>query len=339
MHIDQVGQGGLVSIIVVNWNGADDLPSCLEAVRGQDYRAVQCIVVDNASTDGSREYLSRQQDLQLIRNPLNRGFAPALNQAIRESRGEFVLSLNPDVTMEPNFVRLLVERLQAEPSLGLATGKLLQARSERAPILDSTGLFVDRRRRTYDRGQDELDRGQYDDLPYAFGACGAAALYRRAALEDLAIAGEIWDELFFAYYEDADLAWRAQLFGWSCAYVPQARAYHVRGRGDALCKPGHAPKDSINLARSWRNRYLMTLKNDAAPHFWLDLPRILLSELPRLAYMALFVPRALRGIVGLAQAWRVARDKRRVVQERRRVPPSAVRRWFTHPQQAARGEV
>ena len=334
MRASSPDRSALVSIVIVSWNAAEHLPRCLEAVRRQDDVATEVVVVDNASTDASLEYVSAQRDVHLLRNEVNAGFAQALNQGIQASSGDFLLSLNPDVTVERGFVRRLLERAQSDSQVGMATGKLLRASGETA-VLDSTGLFVDRRRRTYDRGQGEPDGGQYDHLPYAFGACGAAALYRRAALEDLAIGGEVFDEAFFAYYEDADLAWRAQLRGWRCAYVPGAVARHLRGRGDALRKPGHAAKDPRNLARAWRNRYLMALKNDSLGYFLLDLPWILGSEIPRLAYMAAVAPGALRGPLDLVRAWPIMLPKRRVVQAGRTVPWAVLRRWFTHPRQAA----
>ncbi len=330
-------RAGLVSIALVNWNGGQFLPACLEAIWQQEYMAIEVIAVDNASTDGSREYLQAQRNLHLIANETNRGFARALNQALEYSRGEFFLSLNPDTRMTPAFVHHLVERLQEEEQVGLATGKLLRPVSGAGRILDSTGLYIDRQRRTYDRGQGEADEGQYDNLPYTFGACGAAAFYRHKMLDDLAVQGECFDELFFAYYEDADISWRAQLRDWSCAYVPTAVAYHARGQANCLRKEGHGGKDPAILAWSWRNRYLMTLKNDRLGYLVVDLPWIVASELPRFAYMAWRTPRALRGPVELYKSWNEAMRKRTVVQSRRKVPHRQVRRWFTHPELASRG--
>lgn len=197
--------------------------------------------------------------------------------------------------------------------------------------LDSTGLFIDRRRRPYDRGQGQVDRGQYDAQPYAFGACGAAALYRRAMLEDVAVEGEYVDEGFFAYCEDADLAWRAQLRGWQCAYAPQAVATHVRGWGDTLRKHGHARKNVRGLRLALRNRYLMALRNDAWRYLLADLPRILAAELPRLAYAALTVPPLLLGLADLLRAWPSALRKRQSIRARRTVDDGDLRHWFVSP--------
>jgi hypothetical protein len=214
--------------------------------------------------------------------------------------------------------------------------KLLRADDAQRTTLDSTGLFIDRRRRPYDRGQGEADEGQYDTQVELFGACGAAALYRRTMLEDLSPDGEYYDQDFFAYYEDADLSWRAQLRGWRCVYAPRAVATHTRGWGDALRKRGHAaknthtpggrPVDGPRLAL--RNRYLMTIKNDARRYVLRDLPRILAAELPRLAYAGLTSPGVLLGILDLVQAWPAAMRKRRQIRGRQTVSDAAIRQWF-----------
>jgi hypothetical protein len=160
-------------------------------------------------------------------------------------------------------------------------------------------------------------------------------------LEDVALEGEYLDEAFFAYYEDADLAWRAQLRGWQCVYAPLAVATHVRGAGDTLRKRGHAHrgrarKESRGPRLALRNRYLMTVKNDTWSHFWADCPSILAAELPRLAYAAVTMPAVLLGLVDLARTWPSALRKRRVLLGRKTVDDATVRRWFVAPEMAAR---
>jgi GT2 family glycosyltransferase len=223
--------------------------------------------------------------------------------------------------------------------VGMAAPKLLRAADPNR--LDSTGLFIDRRRRPYDRDQGQPDLDQDDcklTAAYAFGACGAAALYSRAMLEDLAVDGEYFDESFFAYYEDADLAWRAQSRGWQCVYAPSAVATHVRGRGDTLRKRGHATKEAHGPRLALRNRYLMTIKNDALRHFLADLPLILAAEVPRLGYTAVTRPKALLGFVDLIRALPSTRRKRRVIRSRRIVDDDQVRRWFVAPSEMACGD-
>ena len=329
-----------ISAIVVNWNHGHLLPGCLDALLAQGYAPLEILVVDNASRDSSAEYLAKHAPaLRFHLFPENRGFCHAFNWGIRHTRSDLVLSLNPDTTIEEGFLREMVEVVgQAEErgeSAGMVAPKLLQAGSP--DLLDSTGLFIDRQRRPYDRGQGQPDRGQYDALPYTYGACGAAALYRRSMLQDLAPDGQVFDEVFFAYYEDADLAWRAQLRGWHCLYAPRAVATHARGGGDSLRQRGRAAKDATGPRLALRNRYLMTAKNDTAGHFLSDLPRILAAEIPRLAYTAVTRPAVLLGLYDLVRALLAARQKRRRNRQRQTVDDARIRRWFTAPADLAAG--
>jgi len=333
-----------VSVIIVNWNHGRFLKDCLDALLAQEQSSTalgtspqfDVTVVDNGSTDGSPDWVARRYpDIRLLALPDNRGFSRAFNQAACCTDGTFVLSLNPDVTVRPRFIFEMVHAMEPDEYTGMVAPKLL--RTDETAVLDSTGLFLDRRRRPYDRGQGEADRHQYDTQPYVFGACGAAALYRRAMLEDLALNGEYLDEDFFAYYEDADLAWRAQLRGWRCVYAPRAVATHARGWGDTLRKKGHTAKDSGGPRLALRNRYLMIVKNDALSYFLADLPRILAAELPRLAYAALAAPEVLLGIPDLIRAWPSALRKRQQIRSRRTVDDAVVRRWFVAPKNTAPG--
>ncbi|MCX7683043.1 MAG: glycosyltransferase family 2 protein [Anaerolineae bacterium] len=318
-----------VAVVVVNWNHRRFLGECLEALRTQG-QGLQVIVVDNGSTDGSPEWIAdHYPEVRLLAFPDNRGFSRAFNAAVHRTDAPWVLSLNPDVTVRPGFVAALVHAAARDARIGIVAPKLLWANNP--TLLDSTGLFIDRRRRPYDRGQGEMDRGQYDAQTDVFGASGAAALYRRAMLEDVAPEGEYLDEDFFAYYEDADLSWRARLRGWRCVYAPEAVATHVRGWGDTLRKRGHAAKESRGPRLALRNRYLMTLKNDAWRYVMADLPWILAAELPRLLYAALTVPGALLGLFDLARAWPAALRKRRAVRSRRTIDDALIRRWFVAP--------
>jgi len=331
-----------VSVIVVNWNHGRLLKDCLDALLAQEYPStglrasgqLDVTVVDNGSTDGSPGWIARcYPDIHLLTFPDNRGFSRAFNQGACCTDSPYVLSLNPDVTVRPSFILEMVHAMTRDERVGMVAPKLLRA--DDPTVLDSTGLFIDRRRRPYDRGQGKVDRGQYDAQPYVFGACGAAALYRRAMLDDLALGGEYFDEGFFAYYEDADLAWRAQLRGWRCVYAPRAVATHARGWGDTLRKKGRVAKTAQGPRLALRNRYLMTIKNDAPADFLVDLPRIMAAELPRLAYAALVAPEVLLGIPDLVRVWPSVLRKRRQIRSRRTVDETVVRRWFVAPEDAA----
>jgi GT2 family glycosyltransferase len=318
-------EGGSVSVIIINWNHQSYLKSCLTALKAQKYPDLEIVVVDNGSSDGSVGWIERNhRDVRLIAFPDNRGFAPAFNHAVRLTSSELLLSLNPDVTVQPGFIPALVRVMRQDDRIGIVAPKLRM--TDQPDRIDSTGLFINRARRPYDRGQGEIDRGQYDQQTDIFGACGAAALYRRRMLTELAIDGQYFDDDFFAYYEDADLSWRAQLHGWRCVFSPEAVGNHQRGSGDTLRKRKAKVSQGPRLAL--RNRYLMTIKNDDPGAILSDLPVILAAEIPRLLYTAVATPKTLLGLVDLVKAWPKARSKRRKNLATRIIKPSELRHWF-----------
>ena len=222
-----------VSVTIVTYNSGRFIKRCLESVMEQKYPRLEIIVIDNASTDGTADILEQFADrCRVVYNDENIGFAAAQNQAIGMSRGEWVLTLNPDVLLMPNFIQALVDSGQADPRAGTVCGKLLTILATfdlpEKQLVDSTGIYFTPNLRHLDRGSQEVDNGHYLTHEYVFGATAAAALYRRSMIEDIAIQGEFFDPDFFVYREDADVAWRAQLLGWRCIYTPHARGYHVR---------------------------------------------------------------------------------------------------------------
>ena len=289
------------------------------------------MVVDNASTDGSLEWLrSSYPAVPLVSLAKNSGFSAAFNRGIRSTSGPFVLSLNPDVVLQPDCLAHMVRAMLAQEKIGIVAPKLLRA--DNPQLIDSTGLFINRSRGPYDRGQGEIDHGQYDCFTEVFGACGALALYRRAMLKDVAFCEEYFDEDFFAYYEDADLAWRAQLCGWRAAYEPRAIASHERGWGDSIRKQRN--RDPLGPRLALRNRYLMSLKNDRLSNFLVDLPFLFIAELPRLLYAAISMPSVLLGALDFLLLFGSMVKKRRYLWRKAGVKESNLRRWFMQKQGA-----
>ena len=181
--------------------------------------------------------------MAVIYNDRNVGFAAGQNQAIRMAGGDLVLCLNPDVVLSSAFVTQIVAGAETHPDAGSVCGKLLRwdpvAEQHRSNVIDLTGIYFTSNMRHLDRGAEETDRGQYDRAQYVFGASGAAALFRRDFIQDVSVEGEFFDEDFFAFREDGDLAWRAQVMGWKRLYVPAAVAWHVRRvtpSGERTCR-------------------------------------------------------------------------------------------------------
>ena len=299
----------------------------MDSLIEQDFKDFEICVVDNGSVDGSIQSIEKEYpEVCCHQFPENKGFCDAFNWGVHHSNSEYVLSLNPDVFVKIGFLKEIVDSICTDEQIGIISPKLLQF--ENPEILDSTGLFINRYRRPYDRGQGEVDRGQYDDFDVIFGACGAAAMYRRSMLEDIVFGDEYFDEDFFAYYEDADLAWRAQLRGWKCKYAPKAIATHVRGYGDTLRKRRRSIQNNYGARLALRNRYFMILKNDSMKYLLLDFPMIVIAELSRLFYMIFFTPHALLGLRDFLFGFRTALKKRKSIHQRKTVDDTSIRVLF-----------
>lgn len=303
-----------VDLIILNWNGRRFLEPCLEAVLAQTYRDFQIWIVDNGSTDGSVAFIrTRYPQARLIVNASNRGFAAANNQAIRAGTAEYVATLNNDTEVEPAWLEALVQAMDAHPRVGMCASKMLFAGSQ--TVINSAGIVIDRVGIAWDRSGGQRDDPHEDKMQFVFGACAGAALYRRAMLDEIGL----FDEDFFAYLEDVDLAWRAQWAGWQSLYIPQARLYH---RHSATAKEGSPFKNHL----LGRNKVWLIAKNYPAPHIWAYLPLIVGYDLASVIYAVLArgdlgpLQGRLAGLLGL---FRVLRTRRALI---RRCSSSAIMR-------------
>ncbi len=321
----------LVSVTVVTYNSGRFIRRCLESVLDQDYGPLEVIVIDNASADGTCDILERFEGrCCVIYNEDNLGFAAAQNQAIRIARGEWVLTLNPDVLLLSDFVASLMATARLDPQAGTVCGKLLLADAgfelEGRQRLDSTGMFFTPMLRHKDRGCLETNNGHYRRHEYVFGATAAAACYRRSMIDDVSVEGEFFDADFFAYREDADVAWRAQLLGWTCIFDPWAVAYHVR-----KLRPGMRSQlpPAINM-HSVKNRFLMRIKNITPGLYWRNAVPITFRDLGIVAYCLLVERSSLPAFFQLARGLGGALRKRRLIQARRRADDAYMARWFRY---------
>lgn len=323
----------LVSVTIVTYNSGRYIKRCLESVLGQKGPDIEVIVVDNNSTDGTSDILEQFEDRCVVAfNSKNLGFAAAQNQAILRSRGNWILTLNPDVLLMPYFIQALVEAGRNDPSVGSVCGKLLVMSPDfdidARPRVDSTGIYFTPNLRHLDRGSREIDNGHYLKREYVFGATAAAALYRRDMIDDISVGGEFFDPDFFAYREDADVAWRAQLLGWRCLYTPYARGYHVRA-----VLPGNrrALPRAINM-HSVKNRFLMRIKNMTGQLYrkcWLA---ITARDFVVFGCCILYEHYSLKAFVEICRAWHRTWEKRRWIMQRKRVTDEYIAAWFRyHP--------
>jgi GT2 family glycosyltransferase len=318
-----------VSVNILNFNHIRYLKRAIPLILAQTYPEIEITLIDNASGDGSIEYVQKNfPSVRIIRNHQNLGYVGGHNRGIDETDGEYVLLLNPDIFMLSNFIEEKVKSIQFASDVGMAEGKLLQINfNERGfpvnRIIDSTGLVINRMRKNYDRGHGEKDVGQYDREEFVFGPSGASPLYRRKMLEDVRIENEYFDSTFFMYREEVDLAWRAQLLNWKCRYTPNAIAYHVRSYSPRNRKL--VPKYFRQL--QFRNRYLMMLKMESLRNLLAHLPYLLLYEFSQFVYVLFREPHLLLAFKQLfkllPEAWR----KRKIIAARKRVPDAYMLQW------------
>lgn len=320
-----------MAVTIVTFNSRAFIRQCLRYVLEQDYESKELIIVDNGSTDGTADILGEYEHLaSIVRNRENVGFAAGQNQAIALSSAPWILTLNPDVRLMPDFIRMLVSGAEADSNVGSACGKLLamSADFEIPPhaVFDSTGIYMTRNLRHLDRGSRMRDQGQYDQAEYVFGGTGAACLYRRRMIEEISVGGEFFDSDFFAYREDADVAWRAQLAGWKCRYIPLAIAYHVR----SVLPSNRASVPAVLNMHSVKNRWLLRIKNmtpGVYKRYWLPIT---------MRDLAVIGACLLREWTSLPAFWLVFRNlrrtlaKRRTIMQRKCVSDDRMVGWFSN---------
>jgi GT2 family glycosyltransferase len=210
-----------IAVVIPNWNGADSLANCLNSLVSQSVK-LTIVVVDNGSSDESIEIVNKYKDIVLIKHSVNKGFAGGVNPGFRyaiENSFDYVASFNNDAVADKNWLSELEKTLSNDQSIGIATCKLFNSDGSH---LDSTGDYYTNWGLPYPRGRGETDIDKYDDQTDIFAASGGASLYRVEMIKAVGL----FDEDFFAYYEDVDLSFRAQLAGWKVTYSPKAIAYH-----------------------------------------------------------------------------------------------------------------
>jgi GT2 family glycosyltransferase len=310
-----------VAVNIVTFNSGRDIAACLESLQKQTFQDFRIHIFDNASSDDTLRIVSSFQVDYLKHSRVNTGFCKAHNELVRLFPSEYVLFLNPDTILQALFIEELVRALDVRPDAASASGKLLRLDGK---TLDSTGIIMLREQRHLDRGAGQIDEGQFEIAEDIFGPSGAAALFRRDALEAVAIGDQYFDEDFFAYREDADLAWRCRLLGWNSIYVPTAVARHRRQVTPE--RRNQLPKE-INY-HSVKNRFLLRINNMTRKLYWRDLWPISRRDAAVVGYVLLREWSSIPGLwYPLRHLGRLLR-KRRTIQSRIRLHPADLERWF-----------
>jgi GT2 family glycosyltransferase len=311
-----------ISVVIANWNGAHLLPGCLDALRRQTWRDFETVVVDNGSADDSLALLARDYpEARVIALPENLGLAGGTNIGIRATTAPIVATLNNDTEADSRWLEELRAALHAHPEAGSAASKMLLF--DRRDTLHAAGDFYRLDGIPGNRGVWEPDGPDYDRPTLVFGACAGAAAYRRAMLDDVGL----FDESFFMYCEDVDLAFRAQLAGYRCVYAPTAIVYHM------LSASGGGPLASYYCGRNFLRVVAKDMPGPILRRAW---PRVALAQLKIAAEALRHVrePAArarLRGQWDGLRSLPAMRRARREVQARRRVSIGYLRSIMVAP--------
>jgi GT2 family glycosyltransferase len=321
-----------VAVCIVTHNSAADLPECMRSLATQRHRPLEIVVVDCASRDGSLEAARENapagipfQDVALTENI---GFAGGMNAAFACTQAPFVLTLNADARPDPDYISRLVNRTRSHPDLriGAVTGRLVRpVEAGRPRLLDACGMRLTPAWRHLDRGSGEVDHGQWSVPERVFGATGAASLFRREALDDVAVDGEIFDSRFHSFREDAELCFRLRERGWEVLYEPAAVAEHRRF---GLPERRAAMPAEVNR-QSLKNRYLLRLYHQTGGNLIRTLLPALARDLGALGWVLL---RERSSLGAYAWLWRHRSEllaRRRAIQARRTVPARDIDRWFS----------
>ena len=301
------------TVVVPNYNGRRFLEACLRALTEQAHQPAEIILVDNGSEDESVAFMGAHfPTVRLIQQGMNTGFAAAVNAGIRASRCPIIVTLNNDAIAEPGWLDWLLAPFATDQRIGMVASKMLFVKPH--GIINSAGICIDRLGIAWDRLGGEPDTND-ERVVDVFGACAGAAAYRRTLLDDIGL----FDEDFFAYLEDADLAWRAQLAGWRAVYAPMARVTHWHS---ATSVEG-SPFKSHLLGR---NKVWLIAKNYPQPQLWHYLPLIVAYDAAAVLYALLKYRdlHALRGRIEGLRNLRCALAKRKRVQATRCVPAESV---------------
>ncbi len=275
----------LVSILIVNYNGAEVLKDCLESLRRLTYPRFEVVVVDNASTDSSAEVLARYPSVRVVHSDHNRGFAGGNNFGLPSCSGQLILLLNNDTIVTPDFLQPLVEYLCNHPQVGIVQGKMILSRHGNA--LDVCGSFLTRFGFLYHYGYWKKDAQKYDRSYPVFTVKGACLLFRRALID--AVGGYLFNEDFFCYYEETDFCHRVWLAGFEVHFVHNSTIQHLQGATSERTQTS-----GFVLRQYLANQTFGLLANLSAGSLWRIMPGY---------FLVFFASMILAALTGKSSVW------------------------------------
>jgi len=338
-----------ISIHLVTWNGEKYLTECLNSVLAQTSQDFLLIIIDNGSVDNTIKIIENNflpifgEKMRFVKNKENLGFARAHNQALLWTDTDYVLVLNQDVILEPDFLAQMLEFMAKKPKASSVNGKVLRwefeqdgdlIKSEKSDIIDSLGLKIFKNQRIIDIASGEKDIGQYQEVKEIFGASASCPLYRRQALDDIRFKDEFFDNDFFSYKEDVDVAYRLRWRGWESFNLPEAVAYHKRS---ARSEEKKLIISRVNLRKnknrfinyhSYKNHLFVLVKNLSWKNYFRYLFQIKFYEVKKFFYLLFFERSTLGSLKEFFAKLKNIRAKRKFIMANRLVKDEEMRKWF-----------
>ena len=326
----------LVSITLVVRNGEKYIRDCLLSVRAQTYKNLELTVLDNSTTDATRDIVATEfPEFHLIAHPGNTYFGPGQNMCMPLTHGKYILGLCADVVLDTHFTERAVAAMEQDSTVGAVQAKIYRRENGMTTdIIDTTGFVIFKSRRIINRGHGEKDEGQYDAREEVFSYEGAVPFWRRQALEESAVWGEAHDEDYIWYADDIDLGWRMRLFGWKSMYEPTVIAHHDRsttkrlsgGRKDFIAMRKELPARKKML--DWQNQHFTFIKNDLFVYALKDIWYVLPRELAFFAYIVIFEPYTLRALPHMIRMLPRMLRKRRYIMKHKKTARTEMDQWF-----------
>lgn len=310
----------MISIVIPNFNGVQHLKTCFDSLRKQTYKDYKIVLIDNNSSDDSINFtLTNYSEVEVVKMDYNTGFAKAVNEGIKHSVKnkdvQFIFLLNNDTECDENLLTEMVSGFKTNDT-GSVACKMIDY-NDRSKI-DDAGDFIKAKGSPYARGYQEEDKGQYDKPEYIFGACAGAAMYKAEVFDKAGL----FDEDFFAYYEDVDMSFRLQLMGYKCYYNPKAICYHKRGATTSTKLGFQTMLCEKNLIALRVKNYPMSILIKSLPFFLLVRVKryliFLFRHSPSLFFSA--VKGYFKGLLELPKSMR----KRPEIQKKKRVSPDYI---------------
>lgn len=322
---------------MLNYDGRRFLYKALKSVFESNYPNFEVIFVDNSSKDGSVEFVKQHfahaNNLKIVQNDKNYGYAQGNNIGLQyvSKDSKYIIFLNSDVVVDPNWLKELVKIMETEKTCGAAQCKVLLMNDPNK--IDSAGNFMDPLGFTYQRGEDECDKGNYNNVDEIFYPYGAAFILRKSILPLISVEGNLFDPAYFCYHEDADLGWRIRLMGYKVLYCPSSVVYHAKG-GAGVRYDIKAERGELSIVfHLTKNRIMSLIKNYSLLNLIRFLPLLLFLDISRAVIVLPHMPRhslmTFKAIFYIVKNLRQILRKRKVVQQHiRKVDDSDVMRFM-----------